>query len=432
MSSIDSLFPILPRARYRRQLDNGLQILVSSVDDVEVVSSCLWYRYGAQDEVEGEFGGAHFLEHMMFKGSELYGPGEVDRVTQALGGINNAFTSQDATAYYFKFSPLHWQKALEIEADRMSNLTLDPDEIDRERKVILEELSMYEAEPWDALDQAVQTALHHGHPYARPILGSRDSLRGLGKPELSAIHGAHYHPGNAALVLTGGVGSDSLEVASEIFCAVPSGPFIPRRVGPGREVTEWERLTRHRGSVPRLLIGWQAPSADDPDFASLRIVTGVLAGGRSSRLHRLLVEEKQLCQWVSVDLTEVQGPGTLSLAAELHPGVQPETVEELVLAEIQRLVEQPVDLVELQRIQRYLLSSWIFAHDQAHDQALTLGFGMTLFDEDFVENQLRRCLTVTDSQVLDVAKRWLGEPRAVIGWSLPKVCENKASEVVSS
>ena len=137
------------------QLDNGLTVALVYSDQAPIVSTVVWYRIGTAGEGKHEGGIAHFLEHMMFKGSRSYGPGEVDRTTQALGGVNNAFTSHDSTAYYFQFAADCWTTALEIEADRMVELRLDPDEVDHERQVVLEEIAMYESDPWDALERRV-------------------------------------------------------------------------------------------------------------------------------------------------------------------------------------------------------------------------------------------------------------------------------------
>ncbi|MBZ0112416.1 MAG: insulinase family protein [Thermoanaerobaculia bacterium] len=417
--SLDALFPLLPRTRHRRRLNNGLEVLVSSVPDTEVVSSCLWYRFGARDEAAEFYGGAHFLEHMMFKGSSQYGPGEVDERTQALGGTNNAFTSQDATAYYFKFSSPHWVEALKIEADRMRGLTLDPREVESERRVILEELSMYEADPWDALDQEVQTTLHGTHPYGRAILGTRDSLAGLGSDQLAAIHRRYYQPGNAVLVLTGAVDASALDEVERYFGDLPGESVQRASPSPGHRLLGWRRVERRRGTVPRFLMARLAPSADHPDHAGLRLATGILSAGRSSRLHRRLVEETELCQWVSADVTESQGPGTLTLATELHAGVELPRVEEEILEAIRSLAEDGISEAELERSQRFLASGWIFGHDQVHDQALSLGLGSALFEEDLVEEQLRRSLSLSVPDVEDVVRRWLGEESGVLGWSRP-------------
>jgi predicted Zn-dependent peptidase len=162
-----------------------------------------------------------------------------------------------------------------------------------------------------------------------------------------------------------------------------------------------------------------APPADHPDHAGLRLATGVLSAGRSSRLHRRLVEDMELCQWVSADVTETQGPGTLTLATELHAGVELRRVEEEILGSLRNLVEEGISDVELERAQRFLASGWIFGHDQVHDQALSLGLGSALFEEDLVEDQLRRSLSLSASDVEEVVQRWLGTESGVLGWSRP-------------
>jgi zinc protease len=308
---------------------------------------------------------------------------------------------------------------LKIEADRMRGLTLDPREVESERRVILEELSMYEADPWDALDQEVQTALHGTHPYGRAILGTRDSLAGLGSEELAAIHRRHYQPGNAVLVLAGAVDATALDEVEKHFGSLQGHSVVrgSSPLGEGRE--GWRRVERCRGTVPRLLMARLAPPADHPDHAGLRLATGVLSAGRSSRLHRRLVEDMELCQWVSADVTETQGPGTLTLATELHAGVELRRVEEEILGSLRNLVEEGISDVELERAQRFLASGWIFGHDQVHDQALSLGLGSALFEEDLVEDQLRRSLSLSASDVEEVVQRWLGTESGVLGWSRP-------------
>ena len=158
-------------AAERARLANGLEVVLIPNRQAPIVTTVLVYRAGARDEAPGASGAAHFLEHMMFKGAALYGPGEIDRRTQALGGMNNAFTSHDATAYYFAFASDRWREALAIERDRMTSLALDPAEFESERQVILEELAMYRDEPWDALELDVQAELYRGHRYGMPVLG---------------------------------------------------------------------------------------------------------------------------------------------------------------------------------------------------------------------------------------------------------------------
>ncbi|MGB6639277.1 MAG: pitrilysin family protein, partial [Thermoanaerobaculia bacterium] len=234
------------------ELDNGLTACVVEDRRTSLVTTALCYRVGTRDEAPSQGGIAHFLEHMMFKGSPLFGPGEVDQRTQALGGTNNAFTSHDCTLYEFSFASDRWVEALAIEADRMAGLALDETEIDAERAVILEEISHEEDDPWDALEMEVRDRFYGEHPYGRRVLGQRDSLTAIGRGELEAFHRLHYRPANAVLVVAGDVGQEALEpIRRELDCASTDGSperaLIGKRPAVGRS-----RVERRRGDVARL------------------------------------------------------------------------------------------------------------------------------------------------------------------------------------
>ena len=406
--------------RHRRRLDNGLEVLLLEVPDAAVVASTLWYRVGSRDEPAGQGGIAHFLEHMMFKGSAAYGPGQIDRRTQQLGGSNNAYTSHDATVYYFKLAPRVWREALRIEADRMAGLTLDPGEVDSERQVILEEIAMYEGDPWDALEQAIAAAAYPGHPYGRPVLGTRKELAATGPGELADFHARHYRPDNAVLVVAGAVGERDLDAIEEALGALPAGAAPRPALPPARPLQRARRLERRQGEVPRLLVALPGPPAEHPDHPALRLLVTALADGRTSRLRRELVEDRQACLFVDADVSAASGEGLLTVEAELHAGVEPALVEEAVLAGLRRFREEPLPEGELRRARQGLLAGWVFGHEQAHQQALSLGFGAALFDEEQAERSLAAALVVTAGQLQEVAARWLvPEERSVIGWALP-------------
>jgi len=416
------------------RLDNGLTVCLLSNRSAPVVTTALWYRVGTRDETPAEAGAAHFLEHMMFKGSERYGPGEVDRRTQALGGSNNAFTSHDATVYHFNFAPLHWREALAIEADRMRGLTLDPDEVGSERRVILEEIAMYEAEPWDALDQKVSAAHYPGHAYGLPVLGTAASLAEIGRDELAAFHRRFYRPGNAVLVVAGDVGAEDLVVVEEHFAAIPardgsgdgnvnlSGGDPPGAVSTSATSAAGPRhVEQRKGEVARLLASFPAPEAGHPDHAALQVASTVLGSGRSSRLYRRLVDEEQLCVWVATDLSESVEPGGLTVAAELIPGIDPARVEEVVLEEVAGLAGRPPDGGELERARRVLRADWVLGHERVYQQALAAGFGLAMLgDLHHPGRQLARSLATTAEELASAARRHLTPEGAVIGWSLPK------------
>ena len=251
--------PRLPgRARVER-LANGLTVCLLENRQAPLVTSALWYRAGTRDEDEAHLGAAHFLEHMMFKGSRRYGPGEIDRRTQALGGTNNAFTSHDSTAYYFSFASDRWREALDIEADRMRGLLLDPQEVASERQVIQEEIAMYEDDPWDALEIHALREFFGGHPYGRPVLGTRETVAATGVAELARFHREFYRPANAVLVVAGDVGPEALDAVEAAFADL-GGPPAERVRGPrGGVPPGLRRLERRHGEVPRMLLALPAP-----------------------------------------------------------------------------------------------------------------------------------------------------------------------------
>jgi zinc protease len=415
----------LPGEVVVERLANGLTVGVLANRQAPVVTTALWYRVASRHEPAGQAGVAHFLEHMMFKGSPRFGPGAIDRRTQALGGDDNAFTSHDATAYYFSFAADRWREALAIEADRMESLLLAPEEVEGERRVILEEIAMYEAEPWDALEERVLAALFGGHPYGRPVLGTRRDLLATGRDELAAFHRHHYRPSNAVLVVGGEVGDEAFAAAAEAFAGVadrPGGTALPA-VPPAAPPAGLRRVEQRMGEVPRLLLALPAPAADHPDHALLRLATVVLGSGRASRLHRRLVDEENLCVWAAADVGETVEPGALTVSLELVPGAEPAEVEARVLAELAALAEGrgPVTPIELERARRVVTADWVFGHERVHQQALAAGFALALFDLGHAERSLGRALAAGSDELGAVAARWLVPERgAVVGWSLPR------------
>ena len=419
--NVPSALPGTPRLE---RLGNGLTVCLVENRQAPIVTSALFYRAGTRDEPAGHGGVAHFLEHMMFKGSARYGPGEIDRRTQALGGVNNAFTSHDATAYYFNFASDRWTEALAIEADRMSALTLDPEQVASERQVILEEIAMYESEPWDALETEVQAQLFPSHPYGRPVLGTREELTATGRDELAAFHSGFYRPDNGILVLAGDLGPDALDQVERILGPLPAGAQPRKGSLEPVPLTSLARIERRKGEVARLLLTMPAPAGSHPDHPALKLLVTLLAGGRASRLHRALVDEGQLCSIVACDVTESLDASQITVAAEVVPGVEPARVEAEVLRLLQEAASAPPTAEELERARQIATADWVFGHERVHQQALSAGLALAIFDLGHLDRHLRLLLEAGADRVHEVASRYLGpergDLRGVLGWSLPK------------
>ncbi len=417
--------PRLPGELTIERLDNGLTVALVVNPQAPLVTTALCYRAGTRDEPAGRGGIAHFLEHMMFKGSSRFGPGEVDRRTQLLGGSNNAFTTHDSTTYYFSFAADRWRTALEIEADRMAGLALEPREVDAERKVILEEIAMYEDDPWDALSQRVERAFFDGHPYSRPVLGRRDDLLATGRDELAAFHGARYRPAAAVLVVAGDLDPRrALDEVAGAFGELPGGggrrPDAPA-VRPPEGI---ERIERRRGETARLMMALPGPEATAAGFPEARLLTTLLGSGRGSRLYRTLVDEGQLCGWAAAGLSEALDPTSLMLVAEVLPGVEPRRVEDAIFALLADLAARPPAEHEVERARQVLLADWALGHERIAQQALATASELALFEPGWTERTLGAISRLGPEDVFRSAREHLAPVvldgrGGVVGWSLP-------------
>src|SRR5689334_13129261 len=209
-------------------LPNGLVVLTKELHTSPIVTSMIWYRVGSRNEELGQTGKSHFLEHMLFKGTDRFQKGQIDLLTLKNGGGNNAFTSHDFTAYYFNFASDRWDIALEIEADRMVNCTFEADEFEAEKKVVIEELKGNLDSPWGLLLQELDASAYKVHPYRNPIVGWLQDVERATAAEQQAYYRRHYHPNNAVLVLVGDFETDRvLERVNEVFQAHPAGPQPP-------------------------------------------------------------------------------------------------------------------------------------------------------------------------------------------------------------
>src|SRR6266481_3788627 len=272
----------------RTVLSNGFVVLTKEVHTSPIVTSMIWYRVGSRNEELGHTGKSHFLEHMLFKGTERFKKGEIDLLTLKNGGGNNAFTSHDFTAYYFNFASDRWDIALDIEADRMVNCTFAPEEFEAEKKVVIEELKTGLDSPWGLLLQEEEAAAVKVHPYRNPIVGWLQDVERATVEQQQAYYRKYYHPNNAILVLAGDFETNEvLTKVERAFGSVPAGasppPMLlkePPQRGERRLIVRW------RSKVPRLAIAYHAPEIAQQDSYALQVLAVVLAEGKASRLYQ--------------------------------------------------------------------------------------------------------------------------------------------------
>ena len=355
-------------------LDNGMKAVLVERAGLPVVASALFFRVGSRDELSGESGVAHFLEHMMFKGTDKFAKGEIDLITAKLGGSNNAFTDHDVTAYHFALASDRWEKALEIEASRMSACALDPAEFIAEKQVVLEELAMGKDDPWNVLWQATESLVYHVHPYHRPIIGYREDLERLTVEGMRSFYERHYGPNRAFLVVVGDIDAKAAEKkVRSLFGKIRPAQERESVLGEPPPNGERRGIVRAPGTLSRVAMTCRTCRMGEPDDFVLDVLAQVLAVSKTSRLHRRLVLEEELATQVAA-LNETRfDPGLFTLVAELRPGVDPERVEAIVREEVQRVVDDGITQAELKRARIQIRSSFLFEEETAIETAIRIG-----------------------------------------------------------
>src|SRR5204862_6754403 len=262
-------------------LDNGLRVILLEDHRSPIVSFQVWYRVGSRNEQRGATGIAHFLEHMMFKGTPTHGRGQFARLVEQNGGQDNAFTSQDVTSYYVNIAADRLDLVIELEADRMQNLLLDPKEIESERQVVIEERrTRTEDDPGGFLGEEVSSIAFKAHPYGYPIIGWVEDLRRITPVEIRAFHDVYYIPSNAIVVAVGDFrAEDALERITRRFGRIPQRP-APPPVLPVEPPPNGERRTvvRKQAELPIVYLAWHVPNQKSDDAPALELLSTVLAG----------------------------------------------------------------------------------------------------------------------------------------------------------
>src|SRR5438105_5265458 len=377
----------------------------------------IWYKVGSRNEELGHTGKSHFLEHMLFKGTDRFKKGQIDLITLKNGGGNNAFTSHDFTAYYFNFASDRWDIALEIEADRMVNCAFDPEEFEAEKKVVIEELKTSLDSPWGLLMQELEASAFKVHPYRNPVVGWLQDVERATVEQQQAYYRRYYQPNNAILVIAGDFETDQvLSQVSKLFASIPKGsppPAMPLEEPPQRG--ERRLIVRWRSKVPRLSIAYHAPPIAHPDTYALQVLAVVLAEGKASRLYQRMVEREQSVIFVSAEFGETKDPTLFHVRAEARGDHPIEEIETSVYDELSRISDGQVSAHELDRAKHQMEAHFILTRERTLDQAILLGQIETLYGLDYIDSYLQRINAVTASDVASVCTRYLNEDNRTVG-----------------
>ena len=406
-------------------LDNGLRVLLLEDHRSPIVSVQLWYRVGSRNEQRGATGLAHFLEHMMFKGTAANPRGAFSEVVERNGGKNNAFTTQDVTSYYVNIAADRVDLILDLEADRMRNLTLDPKDIDSERQVVIEERrTRTEDDPAGFLGEAVSAIAFKAHPYGQPIVGWMEDLGRITPAQIRAFYDTYYVPGNAILVASGDFkGPELLEKIKRRFGAIAraAAPPAVTAVEPAQDGERRVTLRRPEARLPVVYLAWPVPNYTSSDAAALELLSTVLSSGRASRLYRHLVYERQLALDAGGDYSYFSfDPNVFWFWATPLPGQTPETLEKELLAEMERLRNEPVTDEELTRAKNQTEAGFVFQEDSIFRRASLLARFELLGGYAKKDEFLRGIRALTAADLQRVAKSWFPPDLKNVGILLPK------------
>ena len=410
------------------QLRNGMPVLLVENHRVPVVTHMVWYKVGSADEKAGETGIAHFLEHLMFKGTKTRKPGEFSAIVARNGGQENAFTSTDYTAYYQTIARDRLEIVMKLEADRMTNLVITEKDVEPERLVILEERrSRVDNRPASILSEHINSALFLNHPYRNPVIGWESDIKAISIKRILAFYKKWYSPNNAILVVAGDITLEELRPLAEKYYGKIKPKLTEIRSFAREPIQRAARRVELRDKRVRQPI-WRrtyvAPTlqwGDTSHVHPLEVLADIIGGGASSRLYRGLVLEKKIALSAGAYYSgNYRGPGRFVFFASPRGQISVEALEDAVDAEISNIIKNSVTKSEVSRAKRRMIAEAIYARDSLSGGARTLGAalasGLTIED---VEEWPDRIVAVTSEKIHAAAQSVFNKNYSVTGLLLP-------------
>ena len=409
-------------------LKNGMQVVVVENHRVPVVNHMVWYKVGSADEGPGETGIAHFLEHLMFKGTKDRAPGEFSNIIARNGGQENAFTSTDYTAYFQTIAVDRLELVMEMEADRMSNLLITDKEVEPERLVVLEERrARVDNRPGAILSEHTNSALFLSHPYRNPVIGWEHDIMALDIDRILAFYKKWYTPNNAILVVSGDITLAEIKpLAEKHYGKIPAGPAITRNHAKEPPQRAARRVVLHDKRVrqPAWRQTFLAPSLQwgkSTDVYPLEVLSNILGGGASSRLYRRLVVNAKIAVSSGAYYSgDHRGPGRFVLYASPRGDTSLDGIENSIAAEIADIIKNGVTREEIREAKERMAAEAIYARDSLSGGARILGAalasGLTVED---IESWPERIAAITQEEVQSAAKALFNNKNSVTGILLP-------------
>ena len=419
---------------YETTLKNGMRVIVKEDHRAPTAVQMVWYRVGSIDEVDGASGVAHVLEHMMFKGTPSVGPGEFNKRVAAAGGRDNAFTSRDYTAYFQQVPKEKLSEMMQLEADRMRHLNVDPKEFAQEIKVVMEERRMRtDDNPQSKLFEQMNAVAFQAHPYRRPIIGWMNDLETMSAADARTWYDTWYVPNNAYLVVSGDVDHEAVFALAEKYYGALEGRALPPRKTQSEPQQEGPRRLTVKGpaELPVLVMGYKAPTLrnvdKDEEPYALEMLGAVLDGHDAARFTKKLVREDKVAIDVGIEYdATARGPSMIYLHGTPAEGKTVADLESALRSEIARVQKDGVSEPELKRAKAQLVAAQTYKLDSMFGQAMEIGqiesAGLSYKD---IDKMLQKLQQVTAAQVQAVAKKYFTDDTLTVGVLDPQPLDGK-------
>ncbi|MEW6188051.1 MAG: pitrilysin family protein [Thermodesulfobacteriota bacterium] len=406
-----------------KRLPNGMDVLLLPSSKAPVVSVQVWYRVGSMNESAGKSGLAHLTEHLMFRGTEQYGPKQFSRIIQKNGGQDNAFTGRDYTAYFENLASDRLAVALDLESDRMTGLTVDKEKFTTENQVVQEERRLrVKDDPSASLFEEVIAAAFKSHPYQRPITGWMEDLEGLTHSDFLSFYRTYYQPGNATLVIAGDFKPENVfPVIEKTFGRIPGGP-LPKTSPIKEPPQEADKrvVLRREAQLPYVVLTYHVPSFPHPDSFALEVMSQILAGGKSSRMYQKIVYQERMALEAGADYSfSSKDPFLFFFYAQAMPDQLPDKIEERLIKELEDWGKSPPGAEELERAKNQIEAAFIFAQDSIFFQANLLGKFHTLGNWKDLKAFLPGIRAVQQADLLRVYHTYFKDRNKTVGVLIP-------------
>lgn len=408
-------------------LKNGMKVLVQEDHHIPNVALYVFYRIGSRNEHPGTTGLSHFFEHMMFNGAKKYGAGQFDSVMEAAGGTNNAYTARDVTVYQDWFPRTALEKILDLEADRIRDLSLLPDKVQSERGVVASERrTSVDAENGGILDEQLWATAFAAHPYQWPVVGWMSDIEHWTMEDLKHHFEMGYSPSNATMVVVGDVTTDEVfRLAQKYIEPIPSHvPPPPVTTVEPPQLGEKRVVVKKTAQLPLLFIGYHVPQSNSADYYALNVLRTILFSGESSRLYQRVVDKDQLALGVGSQMEPAFDPTLLFLFATPKAGVDPVAVEKAIYEELDRLKTAPATDQELQKAKNILLADFYRQMKTINGRANTIGTYEVFFgDYRKLFEASDAYAKVSKEDVQRVARAFLGDKNRTVATLIPEAGE---------